>query len=110
MELAGLEPATSWVRFRTRWDPFAETTSFQAFSWMRPNPSDPERTPSVAIVATRLRSERQSFGPTKRVDPGSIALASPRLINGERRSDERTLAQARPISPGEVSSLAGHTW
>jgi hypothetical protein len=25
---------------------------------MRPNPSDPERTLSVAIVATRLRSER----------------------------------------------------
>jgi hypothetical protein len=25
---------------------------------MRPNPSDPERTVSVAIVATRLRSER----------------------------------------------------
>jgi hypothetical protein len=27
---------------------------------MRPNPSDPEQTVSVAIVATRLRSERLS--------------------------------------------------
>jgi hypothetical protein len=31
---------------------------------MRPNPSDPERTVSVAIVATRLRSERK-----RRVSP-----------------------------------------
>jgi hypothetical protein len=46
---------------------------------MRPNPSDPERTLNVAIVATRLRTER--FGEL-RPEPG------PRRI-GEIRIDSR---------------------
>ena len=37
---------------------------------MRPNPSDPERTVSVAIVATRLRSERLGeLRPEQRTPP-----------------------------------------
>jgi hypothetical protein len=51
-------PGCDWANVRPRWRPFAKTTSLQGFSRMRPNPSDPERTVSVAIVATRLQSER----------------------------------------------------
>jgi hypothetical protein len=36
---------------------------------------------------------RQQFGPVLRIDFGYVALASPRLMNGERRSGERTLVQ-----------------
>jgi hypothetical protein len=36
---------------------------------------------------------RQYFGPAFLVDGGSLALASPRLMNGARRPGEKTLAQ-----------------
>ena len=38
---------------------------------------------------------RQYFGPAFLVDGSSLALASPRLMNGARRPGEKTLAQAR---------------
>jgi hypothetical protein len=38
---------------RARWRPFAETAGLQGLSRVWPNASDPERTVSVAIVATR---------------------------------------------------------
>jgi hypothetical protein len=39
---------------------------------------------------------RQYFGPAFLVDGSSLALASPRLMNGARRPGEKTLAHARP--------------
>jgi hypothetical protein len=49
---------------------------------MRPNPSDPERTVSVAIVATRLRSERLG---ELRPEPGPRRIGQAR-VNGRSRS------------------------
>lgn len=61
---------------------------------MRPNPSDPERTVSVAIVATRLRSERR----------GELASAS---ASTGRASLPSTVARFRlaSLAPQEVPIL-----
>jgi hypothetical protein len=66
---------------------------------MRPDPSDPERTVSVAIVATRLRSERLG---ELRPEPG------PRRI-GETRIDSRSHSRIGPTSQASASSRSDGT-
>jgi hypothetical protein len=46
---------------------------------------------------------RQYFGPAFLVDGSSLALASPRLMNGARRPGEKTLAQSSHLSPARVA-------
>ena len=59
---------------------------------MRPNPSDPEQTVSVAIVATRLRSERLGSGPPRNAT-STVDLEAPAEARGwtrarQERNDE----------------------
>jgi hypothetical protein len=58
---------------------------------MRPNPSDPKRTVSVAIVATRLRSERLG---ELRPEPG------PHCLDLDRIGDDQVVRG--PHSPVEI--------
>jgi hypothetical protein len=46
---------------------------------------------------------RQYFGPAFLVDGSSLALASPRLMNGARRPGEKTLAQSSHLSRARVA-------
>jgi hypothetical protein len=66
---------------------------------MRPNPSDPERTVSVAIVATRLRSERLG---ELRPEPGPRRIGETRdNLVGEVASG--VLARHGPFLEGYVN-------
>jgi hypothetical protein len=66
---------------------------------MRPNPSDPERTATVAIVATRLRSERLGeLRPEQHIPASSRARAD--LVIGLSQTRLRKLG-----SSGVTSSM-----
>jgi hypothetical protein len=55
----GLEPTTFCMAMRapvrSRSRPFAQTAWLQRFRSRRPNATEPERTPNLAILATGLR-------------------------------------------------------
>jgi hypothetical protein len=51
---------------------------------------------------------RQYFGPAFLVDGASLALASPRLMNGARHPSEKALAQATKTGADGASSAGGY--